>query len=180
MRRPASRSGGFTLLELLVGIMIAAGLLLALREGAFSFANVSMAALRQARDNERLMIERRRLERLVSDMQLDSNSMGTLTGTTQRAEFDSWCAVPEGWEESCRVLLAVVADSTGHSELELRSTESTSTMRASTRDSLALAYLIDASNGGLWRTSWARAWSLPLAVGVVDGSDTLIFPIGER
>ena len=180
MSAAASRNGGFTLLELLVGMTIAAGLLLGLREAAVSFANESTAALHQAGGNERLMIERRRLERLVSDMQPDTNAMGMLTGTVQRAEFDSWCATPEGWEERCRVVLAVISDSSGRDELELRSIESRSVVSRSGRDSLRLAYLADASYGGLWRASWAQAWSLPLAVGVVNRSDTLILPVGER
>src|SRR5690348_1372341 len=114
---------GFTLLELLVGITIGAGLLLALRQAAVSFANTTTATLDAARVNNRAMIERRRLQRLVADMQSDSNAMSMLEGSTQRAEFDSWCTVPEGWQERCRVGLAVV-HSIQHAGLELSSRES--------------------------------------------------------
>lgn len=177
----ARERGGFTLVEIIVAMTIGAIVLVGVRQAAVGVADISDATLGRARTAERAINGERLLRRLVAQMEPDSNATGGLVGDTTHAEFDAWCDVPDGWQERCRARIEIVPDSaSGGARFVASSSTGLRAVLLQWRDRSTLCYLLDAADGGRWRADWDGRLSLPLAIGVVTGPDTLLVPVGVR
>ena len=175
---------GFTLLELTIAIAIGAVIVLATRELVEQLEVTSRVLQRRARSELRRETADELLRSVVGQIEARTDTVGgpdiSFFGTATRAEFTTWCQVPGGWEERCRVELRVVASPMGVALLQL----SGPVMGTLAIDSLAhgasLAYLLDAGHGGRWVSRWGVAPYAPPAIGMVSDSDTLILPVEPR
>ena len=180
-RAMRTRRAGFTLIEIVVAMTVGAIVLVGVRQAAVGVADLAHATLARARSVERAANGERLLRRLVAEMEPDSNSTGGLVGDRSRAAFDAWCDAPAGWQERCKVTLAVDADSgSAASRLVVSSTGGRTQVAIARDGELSLCYLLDARDGGRWRDDWDGRLALPLAVGVVSATDTLLVPVGVR
>ncbi len=146
------------------------------------------AAIHDARANgERLLRD------LVGRMEVGTTESGSFAGDPAETTFTSWCDVPAGWQERCRVTIAVESDresdGTGPALVARLSGRRRVILRTGFRAG-ELRYLNSASSGGQWFRQWGEGITAPLAIGVlleresfdVGGFavDTLIVRIGER
>lgn len=184
MRRPwreCSRRGGLTLIEVLIALAISAMIVVAARfmvEGLSDGARrLRTASLELDREANGIGVARALAGRL------ETGSPGrTFHGDPTQSAFSSYCEVPEGWLESCRVTLTVqrLGDSTALRAL-LESSRRTETIELARRAGpLTLRYLLSAEAGGQWILIWEGGLTAPLAIGVVSPTDTLLLRIGVR
>ena len=175
---------GFTLLEVLVAVMIAATLLLsadavfeqlaASRDGTARSA-VTRDEMRNAESLTRSWV--RQID--VSPTSGPTSLPHVFVGDAAESRFTSWCIAAGGWERACDVSLRTVADSNGVGVVATSSTGDSA--RIQMRDStIALGYLLDAANGGHWVSSWPSGPTVPIAIGIVSPSDTVVYRVGAR
>ena len=175
---------GFTLLEVLVAVMIAATLLLS--------ADAVFEQLASSRDGTArstgVRDEQQNAEALIRGWvrQIDvspgggpSSSPHVFVGDAGESKFTSWCVTAGGWERECDVSLRTTADSSGVGVVAVSSAGDSA--RIQMRDStIALRYLIDANAGGHWVGSWPSGPTVPIAIGIVSPSDTIVYRGGAR
>jgi hypothetical protein len=125
------------------------------------------------------------LRELVGRMEIGSTVEHGFGGTERQATFSSWCEVPAGWLESCRVSIGI--DSVGTNALVMTtrfaSLQEGQGARLVLRQGFAhgaLRYLNSATDGGVWFHAWGQGITAPLAIGIILGSDTAIVAIGDR
>ena len=174
---------GFTLLEVLVAVMIAATLLLSadvvFEQMANSRDGAAQATLRrdQAQNGAAVI---RRLVRQIDVSPISATSVPhSFVGDSVQSRFTSWCIAPGDWERECTVSLHAVADSNGAALVANSSTGDSARIQVSGR-TVVLQYLIDVANGGRWVNSWPMGPTVPLAVGIMSQSDTVILRVGVR
>ena len=176
--RAADRRG-FTLLELLVALAIG-GVVVAGARGLLEglAASAGSTAVRARALDARWNAERRAREVAVR-MTVRDDSAGAFEGTALDARFETWCDMPEGWQEACTARLAARHTPVGMSVGLSLSTGDSLTLRAGAHDA-HLIYLASAALGGAWRDAWAPSLVTPLAIGVVADADTLLLRMGAR
>jgi len=180
---------GFTLLEVLVGLVVgaiaftaAATLLLGLVDRLQAVAAESIRTDRDA-NGERL------IRSLVAAVERPSAEVPPLEGNDRSVRFESWCDAPDGWPARCSVRLGFVA-SGGSSAVVLETTTAPGPPgAASGADSPVemwqglgsghLLYLVTARDGGRWVDRWSDR-RLPIALGLVLDADTLVLAVGGR
>lgn len=180
---------GFTLLEVLVAVMIAATVLLAADVVFEQLADSRSVISRSAIEIDRERNASSTLSSWVAQADVSPRSPGaqprSFGGDETSATFTSWCLAPGGWERECEVTLHVAKDTGDTSD----TSPATIIAIASTGDSvqltmhgtgIAIRYLLDAQGGGHWLRSWGTGPTTPLAIGVVSGADTLVLRIGAR
>jgi len=175
---------GFTLLEVLVAIMIAATLLLSadvvFEQLADSRAAAARATVERDRAQNTLALIRRWVRQVDISPSLGPGSVPReFAGDSVTAHFQSSCVAPGGWERACDVTLHVVSSS---DTLALVATSSSAdSVRFGAHDRiLVLRYLMDAANGGRWVSSWPAGPTAPIAIGIVRAADTVLCRIGPR
>jgi prepilin-type N-terminal cleavage/methylation domain-containing protein len=175
---------GFTLLEVLVAVMIAAALLLSADVVFEQMADSRSSTARAAMDRDRMQNATAAMRSWVRQIDVSpghgpTSSPRSFVGDGIESKFTSWCVAPGGWERECDVSLRAVADSNRIGVVALSSTGDSATLLV--RDStVALRYLIDAADGGRWVNSWPQGPTVPLAIGIVSRSDTIVFRVGAR
>lgn len=178
------RRPGFTLVEILVAMTVAAIVLLGAdivyeQLAAGSHALAIATRVDDASRNADLLVRQ-----LVREVDVSPTGPGrsarTFGGDSLSAHFISWCSRPGGWKAECEVLLKVVHDtSAGGAVAAITSSGDTAQLR--TRAPAAvLRYLLDARNGGTWLVAWGEGPSVPEAIGIVAGADTTVLRIGDR
>jgi prepilin-type N-terminal cleavage/methylation domain-containing protein len=174
-----NRRIGFTLLELLVAMTIATMAVLAARVLIEQLADAAQGIVGQGSESDEDANSERVLRELVRRLEVGTDDSTRFAGQERIARFTSWCDVPRGWLERCRVTLAL--DTRGR-EPVLAAALSTGEMIVLRRGfaSGELRYLSDAARGGSWYRSWGVSITAPLAIGLVLDADTLILRIGER
>ncbi|MBA3889829.1 MAG: prepilin-type N-terminal cleavage/methylation domain-containing protein [Gemmatimonadaceae bacterium] len=171
---------GFTLLEVLVALVLAAILVAALRGLAEGVGETALRISRAAHDRDTAANSERGLRRLVGSAELSGGDHDRFDGEPSRIRFTSWCQVPRGWQERCRVDLTF--ESAGSDSVALVGTVETG---AQLRFHIGAApgtirYLGSARDGGRWFTAWRTAIAPPSAVAFIFGTDTLVVRIGDR
>ncbi len=182
MRIKAPRTG-FTLLEVLVAVIIAATLLLS--------ADAVFEQLASSRDGTArstgVRDEKQNADALIRGWvrQIDISPVGgssqphVFVGDAGETRFTSWCVAAGGWERECSVSLRTTADSSGVGVVAVSATGDSA--RIQMRDStIALRYLIDAKDGGHWVDRWPSGPTVPIAIGIVSPSDTIVYRVGAR
>lgn len=170
---------GFTLIEVLVALVIG-GLVLAGMRAIFE----ALADSSRVAQSKTVTLDQRAngvalLYRLTERLDAATPGATPFFGTPGITEFSSWCEVPHGWLEPCRVVLTF---DTLRAEPALVARLGDSTRIALVRGFThgTFRYLESAENGGIWQRVWGRGTSAPVALGVIIDRDTLIVPVGER
>lgn len=188
MTCPAPRTQGFTLLEVLVGLVIggvalagAAALFVGLSGHVDRVAEASFRTDRDA-NAERL------LRSVVSSTHVGGEEGFPLEGDEGEVRFLSWCQPPDRWPTSCSVRLTVpVRGEVAAVVLETTALDvpSAGFPVAGTRIELwsglrtgRILYLVRGSDGGEWTDRWTDR-RLPAAVGLVLDRDTLVLSLGR-
>jgi prepilin-type N-terminal cleavage/methylation domain-containing protein len=178
MSSPRDRAG-FTLIEVVVALAVAALVLLGARvmlgqlaDGAERIAGAAVEADREA-GAEALL--RRVADRLETSVEEEHR----FRGEPHAARFRTWCEVPDGWLEACTASLGIVRVESGNALVLSLSTGEIVPLRRGF-DTAHILYLYDAADGGTWIPSWGTAITAPLALWLVVDRDTTIVRIGRR
>ena len=178
MRRP-DRRAGFTLIELVVAIAIASMAMLFARSLLEELADDAERIVKHASDSDEAANGEHLLRELVGRLEVGTDDSTRFGGHERAARFTSWCEMPSGWLERCRVTLALAEKGR---EPVLVAALSTGEILVLRRGFVfgELRYLADPARGGSWFKSWGGSVTSPLAIGVILDADTLILRIGER
>ena len=177
-RMPRTARRGFTLVEVIVAIAISALVVLAARMLLENLGAGTARIVAATREVDRDANAERLLRSLVGQIEVGIQRE-TFAGDEHSAEFTSWCRMPRGWMERCRLTLSVdVAQGSPILTATLPNGDRAALARAD--HSLRLRYLVDASAGGTWFVKWGEGLLAPRAIGVLADSDTVIVRIGER
>lgn len=175
------RGAGFTLVEVMVAVAVIGVVLVGARTMLGQIADDADRIGAAAREADRDANAEALLRAIVGRVDV-SPGAGTeirFEGEPQGARFHSWCEVPDGWLEACRVSLGFI-ELEGASALVLRlSTGELVPLRRGLRAG-EIVYLRDAAAGGRWVRSWGATITAPQALGIVVDGDTTIVRIGER
>ena len=177
MSGPARR--GFTLVEVLVALAIAGTVVVTARALLEAIADDAERLVDHAAANDTDANSERLLRRLVSNLEVGTDTVRRFAGDERAARFTSWCDVPRGWQERCAVTLAIDTDGTEPVLAAALSTGEVLVLRRGFTNA-SLHYLGDAARGGTWFRSWGESVTAPLAIRAILDSDTLILRIGER
>lgn len=174
--------GGFTLIEVLVALTLAAMVVGAVRGLVEVLGDHALVTAARAREIDSDANAERTLRGLLGSAELATMDDERFDGTSSTANFMSWCAVPRGWRERCRVELAFeqvqgIADSVAL--IGTLSTGERLRFRAG-RGPGSIRYLGSARDGGTWFVAWRHSMAPPPAVAVVFGTDTLVVRVGDR
>lgn len=168
---------GFTLIEITVALLVggmalsaAAALLTGLGERVDQVRAATGRADREA-NAERM------LRGLFENLRYSDDSTRTLTGDSSSVTFYSRCETVEGWLRPCTAVIAVDASGTG---IHIRLTQDLQEIRGFDLPGgdgrAAIRYLKTADAGGEWTTKWTQR-VVPTAVQLIQGPDSLLFPI---
>lgn len=163
---------GFTVLELMLAIALSAGLLVVGRALSEQVAGLSEVIALNAAVKDSARVRARTLRSIVRNIDTSADSLSFL-GDGRTAEFTSWCTNGPAVKERCSVSLTVdsvvtLTDPSGSVVLLRRGVPG------------ALRYLGDSRDGGRWYLAWGPGIILPLAIGIIFGTDTTVLRIGDR
>jgi prepilin-type N-terminal cleavage/methylation domain-containing protein len=178
---------GFTLIEVVVALALGGLILLGARRMLEQLADEAYRITRDAAAADADANGERVLRALAGRLEVGTGDAGPFAGEPAATRFTTWCEVPDGWLERCRVTLVIapaagapasapvlVAQIPGRAPLPL--------VRGVQAD--GLRYLVTAAHGGEWFRSWGEGITAPVALGVIrvrgEVRDTLIVRIGER
>jgi hypothetical protein len=117
------------------------------------------------------------LQQLLLDARVTGDTLDRFRGDDRSAEFTSLCQHPGGWLESCRASVAV----------DLRRDTSVITAHLSTGETLELSryagsaelrYFDPLAADSTWAKRWSLSLTMPVAIGIVVGGDTVIHVLG--
>jgi prepilin-type N-terminal cleavage/methylation domain-containing protein len=166
---------GFTLMEVIVALLVASMLILGART---LLVQVGDSASRMQLRVEMEMTGAN-AERLLRWTVLQLDGREPLSGTPSSVTFTSWCDMPAGWQEPCSITLSFVGPPEARTLLLQHEPGTTIRLREGVIDG-KFTYLRSAAYGGTWLPEWQLRLTFPLALGIVDGGDTLIVRIGPR
>ncbi|HKS04929.1 MAG TPA: prepilin-type N-terminal cleavage/methylation domain-containing protein [Gemmatimonadaceae bacterium] len=170
---------GFTLIELIAGLALA----------GVVFVSV-LALIDQLRDGrDRLLSIARRdnarangihvLRSLVASAEVRANDSERFTGDARSMRFASWCNAPGGWLDRCHVALRVdLSNDSAFVRASLFPGDTVVLVAAPER--IAFRYFDATPVEPKWNSVWSAETTLPAAVGIVIGADTLIVRAGGR
>lgn len=175
---------GFTLLEVLIAVTIAAMLLLSADVVFEQLADSRVSAARGAAERDDTQNSMELVRRWVRQVDVSprvgvGNIPHVFAGDSIEAHFVSSCIAPGGWERECEVALRIVSDSGGSALTAISSMGDSASLRGRGRE-LSLQYLIEASGPRKWVRSWPAGPTTPIAIGIMSPSDTTVFRIGAR
>lgn len=171
------KASGFTLIELLAALSISG---LAMLGGVLLLDQVTDGSARIVRSGRIATREGnglRILRQLLLDARVTTDSMDRFRGDEGSAEFSSLCQAPDGWAEACRASIGI----------DWRKDTSVVVAMLSTGGNLELArhpgrlelrYFDPVSSDSAWLRRWAVSIAMPVAIGFIAGSDTVIYPLG--
>jgi prepilin-type N-terminal cleavage/methylation domain-containing protein len=175
---------GFTLLEVLVAVLISATLLISadmvFEQLAESRTETASSALQRDETQDAGALVRRWVRQIdISPEAGPPHGSHNFGGDSAQMRFTSWCVAAGGWERECDISVRTRIDSTGAALLAESSYGDSA--RTELRDStIVLRYLMDAANGGHWVNNWPIGPTVPIAIGVVSRSDTIVYRVGAR
>jgi hypothetical protein len=167
-------------------VMVAVTLLAIVLVGASSLVTALSSSASQltaaARAQDRRANGERLLRSLLGAAFTDDTSATWFAGDRDAMHFSTWCRAAGGWTERCRVDVGVRPSQHGHTILLTMTTAVDRQSLTLQHDTavMHLRYLESAVAGGQWRESWDRGVTLPLAIGLLVGRDTVLIPIWAR
>jgi prepilin-type N-terminal cleavage/methylation domain-containing protein len=174
------RRTGFTLLEVLIALMIGAIVLAAARGLLVQIADGADATARAARADDLSANTDQEMRALFAQVELGDSPDRQFNGDERSVTFSSWCAMPAGWMERCRVSVLLAPSGPEAIDLVAHLSTGDTLMVPMNARSGTFIYLSDPHQERRWFRSWERGSVAPWAVGVVAGGDTTILRIGER
>jgi len=178
---------GFTLIEVLVALTIAAVVVL-LAHQVFAAVAERGRTLVAARDSlDRAANARRWLKATFLSLEVGTDSAGGFDGRADRIEFAAWQRTPDGWFERRRIALGHDGD-----QLVASVTPGEPVALIDGVTGIAFDYLLEPGAGSRWVREWVSPVSAPVAIrirvarggGTGDGgrvvTDTLLLLIKER
>lgn len=181
MRGLARVRRGFTLLELVVALSIAA-LALGIAGAALKLALDGVSYLQRslARTEDRLLTDDF-LRRVTSRVDPTSAEQPSVLGGASWVRLRTWCDASGGWLEQCVVDL-IVTQHAGPMSLDavVDGGNRSPVWHAHPGEYVGFIFLRDAYAGGSWSGTWNSVARLPQAIGLIRGGDTLLLRIGER
>jgi prepilin-type N-terminal cleavage/methylation domain-containing protein len=168
---------GFTLLELMAALGLTGLVLLGAWRLLDQLGDARDRLTHQSAEHAAQINGGRLLRALVSRAESPVDSTQRFIGNVLDASFATWCNVPAGWLERCRV------------SLEITSSDDSSTVSISTEDAppvrvwrgagrSVLRYYGSAARDERWWDVWGTSIALPAAIGIVVDTDTLVLPVG--
>jgi prepilin-type N-terminal cleavage/methylation domain-containing protein len=174
-----TQSGGFTLVELMVALLVAGLILAGAHATLGQLADAADLISEEARQHTRQANAEDFLRILVGSHDTSVDGADRFFGSPLRARFPTWCETPFGWLERCHVILLLeAADSAVRLTVALPIGD-TLVVRSGF-GAAHFDYLATAEEGGIWVRSWGERIISPLALRAVLGADTLVLRIGER
>ena len=181
MRRPERRASrrGFSLVEMMVALLISGMVVLGARMMLEQLGDSAIRTIARSTRADREANGERLLRDLAGRLDVGSDASTGFSGEPGTAHFGSWCDVPSGWQEPCRVALVVV-DRGQRSTLIATFAPNDSVTLLVREHPMQLRYLGEPRAAGRWFISWGAGITAPLAIAVISGTDTMIVRIGER
>lgn len=170
---------GFALFEVIIALAVGALVLVAARVVLESVADGAEVVLEAAVDADREGNADWLLRSLVGQIEAATVVQNSVLGDDRQVRIQTWCDVPGGWKERCTVELALIPHGSGKALLATGLPSGPLVLRTGF-DHGTLRYLVDPEYGGAWLPNWTQQVTMPLALGVILDSDTLILRIGER
>lgn len=173
---------GFTLIEIVVAMGLV--VIVAATAGIVTHTmDIGQAAVRRAAaDHDREMTSWRLLESLAARAELRTGDVEAFEGSPDHIRLPTWCPSAGGWLERCVATLesdALAGETFGihvraGSGVHLVASLGLSQARPVFR-------FLSGTDGGLEiAKTWSSRSTLPLAIAIVTGRDTLVLRIGER
>jgi len=133
----------------------------------------------ESADTDRDANGARLLRRLIFEAHASADTVRKFAGDERSVSLLSWCDAPGGWSEPCDVTLAI--DDRGDSSA-LSASLSIGGALVLRRDlgRREWRYLDAAPRDTSWATHWSSGTTLPAAVALISGSDTIVFPVQVR
>lgn len=169
----------FTLLELVLSLALTGLLALVARTLLDALGHVAVRADVQATRTASATNAAEALRVVLAQVRLPDSARQAFSGSADLAEFRSWCDSPSGRPERCTVRLDLGTSQPAALRIRMR-------LRAGRTDILltdlgaptVLLYQERGHTQAVWTRSWTRGSTLPSALGVLVGVDTLVFPVG--
>jgi prepilin-type N-terminal cleavage/methylation domain-containing protein len=174
-----TRSGGFTLVELLVALLVTGLVLTGAHATLGQLADAADLVSEEARQHTRQANAEDFLRTLVGSHDTSVDDADRFFGGPLQARFPTWCETPFGWLERCHVILLVEAAASAVRLTVVLPTGDTLVVRSGSGVA-HFDYLATPEEGGRWVRSWGERIISPLALRAVLGADTLLLRIGER
>jgi prepilin-type N-terminal cleavage/methylation domain-containing protein len=170
---------GFTLLEVIVAMTIAAALLAVGRAmlGELGDETLRLQQSAAAADHEANVDATIRV--IIGSIDIESQRQTIFAGNANEVTFLTWCDVPDNWSERCSVTIKFASNGDRVALLCVPSIGASMILRSNVRTG-ELRYLGSADHGGVWTSTWGPGATVPLAIEIVVDKDTLIVPIGDR
>jgi len=176
---PRPSPAGFTLLEVLAAISLlglaisaAVALLDQLNDGS---ARIARESARTARDANGARL----LARLLMDARTSTDTTQRFRGDATGVELWTLCDVPGGWAERCRVSLSIDQRAESSAVLIRLPDSITVSGRREIGRATFRYYHPNTRSDTLWAPQWSSNVSLPVAIGLFIGSDTIVLPVGR-
>ncbi len=177
MNRPRSAHQGFTLVEIIVAMAVGGIVVLGARQLVESLTRSTRAITEYtavtAHEGNAERVVRELVQRVEVGLELPP-----FGGTATSVSFSTWCDVAGGWAERCIATLATGAESTAWQYVS--SPADVKAVIVSLGGVHRLLYFDGSSERRVWKAVWMPGGPLPLALGLVRQSDTLILRIGYR
>ena len=170
------RQSGFSLIEVVVALSIAAIVVLIARSMLEAIGDNSRNVMRITASNDAEANGRQMLRTLLEMTATQGDSVG-FVGKPQWTRFGSRCASPGGWTERCVVTLRVDT-ARGAAAFRLAINSEMELLLEHGFRFGAILYLAAATDGGVWVRDWVSKQSAPLALGLVADGDTTIVRVG--
>lgn len=102
-----------------------------------------------------------------------------LTGDEHALQMGTRCLDGSGWHRPCVVDLLVRRLADGSEQLVLYQRDTRASTPVRSGPDLRLTYLASSEDGGHWMDRWDLLQTRPIAVGIVAGTDTVIYRSGR-
>lgn len=179
MRETPPRRRGFTLLEVMLAIVLAAAVVLMARQLLVQLTLSDRRLDDAARHEAQVRNTARFAGELLNRLEVGTDSTRTFVGEPSRAEFTTWCEVPRGWLERCRATIEIDTLSNPHSLFVLTSRGDSMTVRPSVTGA-SFRYVTDPEDHDTWVFRWGHGITAPLAIAIITPFDTTLIRIGPR
>ena len=167
---------GFTLVEVTAGLaligLVLGGILVLIQgttDGRERIEHEAEVADGSA-NGERL------LSSLFANAEVSSDSVNRFVGDEESASFNTWCVVPQGWQERCRAHVRVSNGQTGADVLWVAGRDTRSLRHFD--EHVQFRYFGSVGAEEQWSNQWGRSIALPGAIALVSATDTIV--IGGR
>jgi prepilin-type N-terminal cleavage/methylation domain-containing protein len=175
---PKRRVKAFTLIEVLVALVVGSLLVASARQLLDTVAYGTKRLEVESSVHDRQRNGELTVRALVRTLHPGTPDQDSIIGGPDSVTFSSWCEVPQGWQERCRVTLRL--HDFGYSRAIHVRTDSGLSFAVDWQGIVGpFLYLWQSGEDRVWRQSWIEE-SPPSAIGIVRRLDTLLLPIVSR